>query len=412
MSSSDDSPAAGHQRAPRAGPSLPRLCFVGVDQGVMRMLADSPGIGERKDGTSWAQLGTGGAERQLATLGRLMRSQSWPVSFVVGDWGQQVSQTADGIRLVTGYRAGEGLRGLRFYYPSTPRFWYALGEADADIYISRGLTPWAGLVALFSRRHRKRYVLALASGMDVDPTRSRAGRRDRWLYRQALRHADGVVAQHAEQLSLLKRNFGRDGRVIGNVVSLPEASPKTARDPSSPIVLWVGNLKPVKRVDMLVEVARRVPEARFVAVGFAERHDGGEGIRARLREVTGTLDNLEYADYVAPQEMPALYGRASVLLHTSEPGVEGFPNVLLEAWHYGVPTVSSSSVGGVIERDRLGTYCEGADQMAESVRYWLGVSAQELDALAARARRYLQESHSPERVTAAYADVFLGLARV
>jgi len=393
------------EQAARTGIALPSVCIVGITAGVTQMLTGErpTGVGLRSD-----EIGVGGAERQVGTLGRLLRAQGWPVRFVVGDWGQTSDHTPDGIPLIVGYRYGAGLKGLRFLYPQAPMLWRALAEARADIYLARGVTAWSGLTALFCRRHRKRFVQALASGMDVDPAHTYAGPRDRWLHRQALRRADVVVAQHQEQADLLRQHYGREAQVIGNVVPQP-TGPVTVAAGATPMVLWVANLKPLKRPEVVVEVARAIPEARFVMVGGPDPDHGGDQIAAWLREQMAAVPHLEYAGRLPPQQVLEYYRQAWVLLQTSRPGIEGFPNALLEAWTYGVPTVSSSRAGGIIEREGLGAYCETVPEMIAAVRHYLQASVPDRQRFAEHARRYMMEYHSPERVVGAYADLLAAL---
>jgi len=399
-------PTPDRAAAPAAA-GLPSLCIVGITGGVVQMLTGQApkGLSLRPD-----QVGVGGAERQVGTLGRLLRAQGWPVRFVVGDWGQTSNRTADDIELIVGYRHAAGIKGLRFFYPQVPMLWRALAQADTDIYLARGVTAWSGLTALFCRRRRKRFVQGLASGMDVNPAHAYAGFRDRWLHRQALLRADAVVAQHQEQAELLQQHYGREAQIVGNVVPSPE-SPVAVAESTPPVVLWVANLKPLKRPELVVEVARAIPEARFVMVGGPDPDHGGDQIAAWLREQMTVLPNLEYVGRVPPREVPQYYRQAWVVLQTSRPGVEGFPNSLLEGWTYGVPAVSSSWAGGVVEREQLGVYAETAEEMIPAVQRYLQASARERQEFAGHARRYMVDHHSPERVSEAYGRLFLSLVQ-
>jgi glycosyltransferase involved in cell wall biosynthesis len=113
-----------------------------------------------------------------------------------------------------------------------------------------------------------------------------------------------------------------------------------------PLVLFVGNLLPVKGLEVLVEACDRLArrglrfECQLIGQGAMrgaiERQIGERGLAERVK-LMGSRP-LE--------ELPAWYRRASVLVLPSYS--EGVPNVLLEALACGTPVVASR-VGGVPE---------------------------------------------------------------
>lgn len=112
-----------------------------------------------------------------------------------------------------------------------------------------------------------------------------------------------------------------------------------ARDPvqSKLAVLWASRFARQKRVLLGLEVARLLPEVRFVFAG-------------------GTTDDLDDSNYEIPSNAEffglfdsfddLLHAGCSLFLYTSQ--YDGIPNVLLEAAAAGMPIVTSS-VGGINE---------------------------------------------------------------
>ena len=58
------------------------------------------------------------------------------------------------------FSIGALLRSLR-------EFWRALDEVDADIYVSRGLTGQAGVLAAYAKLRRRRYVFWFGKNADA-----------------------------------------------------------------------------------------------------------------------------------------------------------------------------------------------------------------------------------------------------
>src|SRR5207249_5713239 len=144
-----------------------------------------------------------------------------------------------------------GLPLLRFIHPRWTGMWSALARADADLYYTSCAGMHVGLVALFCRRHRKRFVFRAAS--DTDCGRSRLlvrFARDRWLYEYGLRRADAILVQSVSQAETLARCYGLAGRVAGVLVGNLQAA--AAREMA---VLGGSNVRRVKRRDRAFELS-------------------------------------------------------------------------------------------------------------------------------------------------------------
>lgn len=106
-------------------------------------------------------------------------------------------------------------------------------------------------------------------------------------------------------------------------------------------VLWAGRFCKQKRVDLLIEIARLMPDINFDVYGYATTEYEHE-LEKQMHEVSnikvyGKFDSLK----------SVVGGDAySLLLFTS--GWEGLPITLLDATNAGLPTVASA-VGGVPE---------------------------------------------------------------
>jgi glycosyltransferase involved in cell wall biosynthesis len=268
---------------------------------------------------------------------------------VVMDYGQPDGVTWDGIRTHRAYRLSAGLPVLRFIFPRWTSVWAALKRADANVYYVSGAGMIAGLVALFCRRYRRRMVLRIASLLDCNPqTLCIQYARDRKLYAYGLKHADIVLAQTVEQQKALSEHFNRQSVVAPSVSdTVAKRLPFAERDID---VLWVGNLRGLKQPELLLELARALPQFRFEMAGGP--YKGDEALFEQIRREAASIPNLEFHGAVPFHDMKALFERARLLVATSR--VEGFPNTYLQAWAHGTPVVAFLDPDRILSGHDLG----------------------------------------------------------
>lgn len=105
----------------------------------------------------------------------------------------------------------------------------------------------------------------------------------------------------------------------------------------SPTVIWVGALRPVKRVDLGLHIFRIVletlPEARLRVVGTGNQHR----VLVESARKLGISDSVDFLG--VRSDIPDLLRTSTVFLSCSE--AEGLPTVLLEAQACGLPVVAS-----------------------------------------------------------------------
>ena len=152
---------------------------------------------------------------------------------------------------------------------------------------------------------------------------------------------DEFAANSETVRARIRRYYGRDCRVIHPWVDLEffHPDPKVERED---YFLVVSALVPYKRIDMVLEAARRV-SGRFVIIG--------EGVERRVLEAQAP-PNVTFLGWVDGDALRAHYRRCRALLF---PGVEDFGIVPVEAQGCGAPVIGLRQ-GGLTEtvRDRLG----------------------------------------------------------
>jgi glycosyltransferase involved in cell wall biosynthesis len=361
-----------------------KICFVGLDN--LPVLAP-----EHRQHT------IGGESVQQTLLGRALARRGHHVSMVVADYGQKDAANWEAIRVFKAYRPEAGIPVLRFIHPRWTGMWSALKRADADLYYTSCAGMHVGLVALFCRRFRRRFVFRTASDTDCDGSRLLVRfARDRWLYAYGLRRADAILVQSASQAEVLARNYGLTGRVAGMLVEKPQ--PVAARDID---VLWVSNIRQVKRPDRILELAEKLPGVKIHLVGGAL---SGEGTLFQdVKHAAAARSNVSFHGRLPYRDVSELYGRARLLVNTSD--VEGFPNSYLQAWVRGVPVVTLIDPDRVIEREGLGVAARSTAQIAGAIEHLLGDPVA-WKAASDRCGAFMASEYGEDKVLADYLDTF------
>jgi glycosyltransferase involved in cell wall biosynthesis len=336
-----------------------------------------------------------GAEVQAAFLAGALSSAGHEVEFVVANLreGEGLPYPA-----INAYRSADGLPGLRFFHPRLAGVCRALRRADADIYYQRNASMLTGVTALFCRS--KGRVLVYGAGSDTDFSFRNARMdnfRDRVLFYAGLKLADGVVVQNEFQREAYLKKHGGPVRVIPNGIELADCASKGTRE----IVVWIGGIRRIKQPEIFLELARRLPDRRFVLVG------GGSGVEPsferRIRDEAASIGNLEMTGHVPHDGVRDYLARALLLVNTSR--VEGFPNAYLEAWNLCVPVVSFNDIDGIVEKEGLGVICKGIDDMTEAVRS-LASDEDRRRGMANRARAVVDSRFSAAVLARRYAEFF------
>ncbi len=300
----------------------------------------------------------GGAERQQVLLARELARAGYQVSFIVADFGQPPRTEWEGFECRTSFTAGSSLPSVLRIPLKYLRLLREVYRRRGALFYVRGNLPLAILLCVVRPVFPLRYVYAITSDSDVLPDWPHPRLINR-LFRRALRVADGLLAQTIRQQSLLEAQSGRLAPLARNLIqpALSESDflPYEQRDG----LLWVGRLERVYKKPLeFVELARRLPEQRFLMVGQAM---AGDPSGAEVEQAVGQLPNLSYRDHVAPDEIRELYRRARALVCTS--ATEGFPNTFLEAWSVGTPVISRVDPDGLIQRYGAGVYCNDLDEL-------------------------------------------------
>ena len=124
---------------------------------------------------------------------------------------------------------------------------------------------YTGIIAWFCRMMGRKFVFRVASDSDCRKgARAHPFWRDRMLYDFGLKRADVVASQTESQARLLRKNHGLESTVVNMMVEPPARGAAPEKDID---VLWLSNLRALKRPELALELARELPKVRFTLAG-------------------------------------------------------------------------------------------------------------------------------------------------
>jgi glycosyltransferase involved in cell wall biosynthesis len=248
-------------------------------------------------------------------------------------------------------------------------------------------------------RHR-RLVFRVAIDSDCEPSQLMIRyARDRRLYEFGLKRADSILVQSVTQQRAMLKNYGRQSTVTRSFVAKPGSSDSGRLKDVD--VLWVSNIRQIKRPDRLLALARAMPMARFHMAGGPS--PGEADLYRSMEDEARGIANLEFHGAIPYLDIGLLFDRAKVFANTSD--LEGFPNTFLQAWVRGIPVVTMFDPDGVVGRKGLGSSHSSLEDMAAGLAKML-VSADAYQQASSASLEFMEEQHDEEKILATYLEAF------
>lgn len=226
--------------------------------------------------------------------------------------------------------------------------------------ISRGAGRVVFPLAVISKLFRIKFVLFSASDTDFEIGRELVAGSpiNRLLFQKAVKRVNYVVTQNKAQHDALLQNYCKESIILPNIWIANFSTKKEKRYDA----IWVANLRPLKRAEWFVRLAKGLPQYRFVIVGGVN----SKTYCNQIEEEAKGISNLSFLGAKAFEEVNALIAESRLLVCSSE--FEGFPNTFLQAWSYEVPVVSTVNPSEVITEYGLGDVARSEPDLQTSVQ--------------------------------------------
>jgi glycosyltransferase involved in cell wall biosynthesis len=332
----------------------------------------------------------GGAEVQATKLAHALKAKGLRVAHVVYPVPEPRRVDASSPTLVE-RSEWQGNRRLGQLVESGA-IWRGLQRADAEAYIVRGSGGHVIAASMFCRARGRRFVFSSSSELDFDFARPDRNPRLLQIYKASLRLATRLALQTERQRELALRALPHSDPVV--IPSFAEPAPSA--NSAGEYFLWADRLVEYKLPDRYVELAEALPEARFRMVASL-MSETPPGMPERIEAAAERLPNLELLPPRPRSELCEEMRHAVAVVKTSR--VEGMPNAFLEAWARGVPVLSLHvDPDAKIANNDIGVAADGSMERLIEAAASLWRDPALRTAMGERARRFIQDVHSPEAV--------------
>ena len=337
---------------------------------------------------------TGGGEKQISLLAAALVRLGHKVVFVDYNFAKDFI-TKEGIEVhcIKGYN--DGIRFLRAFR-RLKLIYQALIVQNADVYYCR-IRDFRHILAFWaSRRVKAKFILALASDLDVKSTTTRLkylyfaeaagvwwlfnGFLSEIVYSWLLRHSDLVLVQHEGQRKSL-REKGIQSTILYNLIEMNDIP--VIKEIKRNDFCYVGSLDRRKGIIDFYNLVKASQSSNFKIIGSPRDKTGEKYFNKfkMLKNATlfGRLNHSDTLSHIAGSK---------ALISTSP--IEGFPNIFIEAWACGVPVLSLYvDPGNVIEREGLGFIAKGDIMRLSSALAKISTTAE----MGTRMKTYVIHNH-------------------
>lgn len=326
----------------------------------------------------------GGAELDMYILALALKKEKFGVSVITGDWAQEEIEEINGVSI---YKSFLLERKLSNYICAPFKFWKSLKKVDADVYILSGAGPEVGIMALFCKLKRKRFIYRTAHIIDCDGTYVSSNGLFGLLYEYGLQGASLIVTSVAEHGIVLTDRYPGFKKKIRQI-NLGISSHDSLRDKD--FVLWVARCERWKKPGVFLEIAAMIPLAKFVMI--CPRQEYNPGYFEEIKRRAQSLQNITFIDFVPFKDIQPYFDKAKVFVNTSD--FEGFTYTLIQSGLSRTPVVYLSvNPDEVITKYNIG-YVAGGDKekMVEQIRTLL-YGEKDWKEKSENIFRYVKENH-------------------
>jgi len=226
-------------------------------------------------------------------------------------------------------------------------------EENPDIVYQRILNTFSYRISTIANKLNIPYVLHIADNYSIE-FKGVKGFVKKQLFKNIIKN-DVVIITQTYYQHLIIKDLAQNNLII----KVPNMHPKMLKEVITKRrneILWIGNARPVKQLELYLELAKRYESSNYLfkVIGNLPNTEYGQ----QLRKI---IDNSINVKFFGEQENTFINKELSsvgLLVNTSVS--EGFSNTFIQAWMSGTPVLSlNSDPDGIIEQFNLGINCNG-----------------------------------------------------
>jgi len=339
---------------------------------------------------------SGGGELQIALLAKALARGGHEVVIIDFQTNEDFV-TSDGIKVFKIKGWNNGFPIIRTFTHRLPQLFWSLRAQRADVYYCR-MRSFQNILAFWAARKAKaKFILAMASDLDALDFRMRlkyyylanvgrlwwffSGILDEIVHPWLRRKSDIVFVQHERQKQILIDKH-INSIIFPNLIDLTQIP--VISNPIHNDFIYVGWLDKRKGIADFFELVNRAPLHTFKVIG-PPRDKTGQYYYEKLK----LFQNVSLLGELSHSETLYHIANSKALISTSP--MEGFPNIFIEAWAYGIPVFSLYfDPGGVINKEKLGEHANGSiDKLLDAL-----IKKRDNNEFAERAKSYVKQNHA------------------
>lgn len=245
------------------------------------------------------------------------------------------------------------------------------------------------LIAFFYKtifNNQVKIVLHIASDLDVQKSKITSLRNIEANYcKNYIKHANIILCQNAFQRDILVNLHKiKVNDIVKNIIKVNENF--SNKNDTEIVVIWVGNLKDVKRPQLFFELAKRNVNNKKIIFKMIGR------VPHKYTEMAKGISNIIFFGELKHEEVLSQFQTAHILVNTSLN--EGFPNTFLEAWANSVCVLSLKiDPNDYIKNHGLGIVCEDNIEKLSIIMDYLISDKDKLNNIRDKARKFIEKNY-------------------
>ena len=253
------------------------------------------------------------------------------------------------------------------------------------------------LLWMFSKWHRKKYILRTAHTTHCDGIYLRKHKLTAFIYKHIFRKASILFTQNQSDAEAIKKTHGIDSIVIPNGHRIEVAVQRENK-----YFLWVARSADFKNPRMFMKLSKAIPSQKFIMICPAAF---GDKKYHELVKEAQEIDNLEFIQGVRYPDVQGYFDKASVFVNTSES--EGFANTFIQAGKSAVPILSYKvNPDDFINRYQCGFCADGDWDRFTGFARQLSQDEELNRKFGENAFRYVKEYHDIDKIVEIYKSEF------